>query len=329
MDMNIDTVREISDEPAITHCSSIIELNNGDLLCVWYEGPYETSIDSAIKCARKKKNKKSWGPAHVLFNFPGMPMGNPVLWTLKEKRIFIVFSVLLVESWKESLLFCSSSIDNGENWDQPTLFLSRRGFMPKTRPILTKRNQLLFPLYHEKEYCPYILVIADIEKPLTSTLVAETMARGKAIQPAIVHLQSKTYLMLLRTNQGTIWKSISYNNGLSWTICKPTLLPNPDSAIDVVNVPGGDIVLAFNNSAKGRHSLSVAISKDRACSWCAVREIVKGDGEYSYPSLMIDMGGAIHVSYTESRYRIRHTVFDKEWILEGGLSEPLLTETVE
>jgi len=76
--------------------------------------------------------------------------------------------------------------------------------MPKTRPILTKRNQLLFPLYHEKEYCPYILVIDDIEKPLTSTLVAETMARGKAIQPAIVHLQSETYLMLLRTNQGTI-----------------------------------------------------------------------------------------------------------------------------
>ncbi|GAH53005.1 unnamed protein product [marine sediment metagenome] len=75
--------------------------------------------------------------------------------------------------------------------------------------------------------------------------------------------------------------------------------------------------------------MSVAISEDRACSWCAVREIVKGDGEYSYPSLMIDVGGAIHISYTESRYSIRHAVFDKEWIFEGGLSEPLLTETVE
>jgi predicted neuraminidase len=132
--------------------------------------------------------------------------------------------------------------------------------------------------------------------------------------------------MLTRTNQGTIWKSLSYNNGLSWTICKPTNLPNPDSAIDVGRLQTEEIVLVFNNSSRNRHSLSVALSNDNTKSWIALGEIVSGHGEYSYPSLFITDDQEIHIAYTESRYKICHVVLDREWLLEKKLENPIMTD---
>ena len=57
-----------------------------------------------------------------------------------------------------------------------------------------------------------------------------------------------------------------------------------------------------------------------------MRDIIHGDGEYSYPSAIIDDKGRIHISYTENRYIIKHAAFDNEWLLEKELSELMLTE---
>lgn len=326
MKCEIQTIREIIKEPAITHCSTIMATASGDLLCVWYEGPYETSHETVLKIARKRSMDAFWGDAETLFNFYGLPLGNPAMWRLNDPDIHIIFPVLLKESWTESLLFYSRSSDNGNSWMPPTLFLSQKGFMPKTRPIFMETTGLLVPLYHEADRCPFVMIVDDINSPLKGTLIAETMARGKAIQPALLHLEGDTLLMLTRTNQGFIWKSLSYNKGLSWTICKPTALPNPDSAIDIGKLPTGEIVLVFNNSSTNRQTLAVALSADNARSWIALREIVSGDGEYSYPSLFITDEEKIHITYTESRYKICHTILDRDWLMAKSLNTPILMD---
>jgi predicted neuraminidase len=113
---------------------------------------------------------------------------------------------------------------------------------------------------------------------------------------------------------------------MSWSICTPTKLPNPNSALDLLRLPSGEVLLVYNPSAVNRNYLTVALSKDNTQSWFARRDIVHGDGEYSYPSAILDDQGWIHVSYTENRYIIKHAVFNKEWLLEKQLSEPISTE---
>lgn len=326
MSIKIETIREITNDPAITHCSSIVASADGDLVAVWYECPYETSSETLIKIARKPGAAGVWGTDEVLFDFHGMPLGNPVLWTGDDRLIHIVFSVLLTESWTSSMLFYAVSADNARTWSAPTLFLPKIGFMAKTRPVKTDRGQVLFPVYHESEFCPYVMILDDLAKPLEAGLIAETMARGKAIQPTLIHLESSTYAMLSRTNQGRIWKSISYNDGLSWSICAPTLLPNPNSALDLCRLKSGEVLLAYNPSEVDRHRLAIAISNDNLQTWFAMRDVIQGDGEYSYPSLLVDDDDKIHVSYTENRYVIQHAVFDREWVEEGRLSVPFASE---
>jgi predicted neuraminidase len=113
---------------------------------------------------------------------------------------------------------------------------------------------------------------------------------------------------------------------LSWSICKPTLLPNPYAAIDLLKASSGVLLLAFNNSPDNRYSISIALSKDAGQTWSYLRNIDQGEGEYSYPCLIEDSHGLFHMTYTENRYRIKHFEFDLEWIEQEPLDEPLVTE---
>lgn len=316
---NSSIVRKIEGKPSLCHASSLV-VSAGRALCVWYEGSYETSPDTVIKISRREA-RGEWSAAETLVDFHGAPLGNPVLWKTEEKAIHITYSVLTEESWVSSLLFYASSYDGGDSWSRPSLFLSRSGFMGKTQPLLLEDGRILFPLYHEADYCPYLFLIDDLEDPRAGTLVAETMARKKAIQPSICRADRETLLMLCRTNQGRIWRSLSFNDGLSWSILRPTGLPNPDSAVDVTNWRG-KLLLCYNPSESQRDELRLATSTDRGASWRDVAEIAKGDVEYSYPSLYVDEKDTVHLTFTDNRYAIRHLPLSAsvlgELLWEGG-----------
>jgi predicted neuraminidase len=237
-----------------------------------------------------------------------------------------MFSLLLGESWKESILCIANSDDGGRHWSHPSLLLPKKGFMGKTHPITLASGKILIPIYHEAEICPYLMLMDDLDSLFEHHLVAETMARGKAIQPVIVELEPDRLLMFCRTNQGMIWKSLSYNGGLSWGIFTPTQLPNPDSAIDLIKTQTGALILAFNNSSHDRHALSLALSEDQGTSWRFMRTIEHGEGEYSYPCLFQGSDEHIHLVYTDNRYRITHATFDLEWVKQERLATPLLTD---
>ena len=95
-----------------------------------------------------------------------------------------------------------------------------------------------------------------------------------------------------------------------------------DSAIDLLKAGEKTIILAYNDSAADRHSLSLALSEDDGKSRHSSTRIDGGEGEYSYPSLTADGSGKIHMSYTEDRYRIKHVQFDIEWLRTKRTEKP-------
>lgn len=307
--LTTETIYELLDTPGLVHSSSQLSFDDGSLICVWYEGSYETSADTVIKLAQKD-SKGTWSKARVIIDLKGAPLGNPVLWrSSKDSRVFITFSVLTAEDWKSSLLFVTSSVDQGTSWTNPTLFLSKPGFMGKTQPVENERGEIIFPLYHEADYCPYTYLITDIDDFLSSVLTAETMARGKAIQPSLCTLKNNRILMATRTRMGHIWKSVSQNAGYSWSILQPTTLENPDSGIDLFNTNTSIIGVVYNPSKTIRNSLAVAVSKDDGDTWTPIGELLSGNGEYSYPCVLHHEGDIFSVTYTESRYAIRRITF--------------------
>ncbi|MFW6368789.1 MAG: exo-alpha-sialidase [Spirochaetota bacterium] len=325
MTLLYESVREIQQAPLLVHCSTVIELTDGELFCVWYEGPYETSSRTVLRYARRGSGNNAgvtasaaesaaqfgWSASETLLQIDGVPLGNPVLWRDGAGHIRLLFAMLVRESWTEGILLEMQSTDEGRTWSSPALFYGRKGFMPKTRPCVLRDGGLVVPLYHEEEFCPYMLVVGHGQSPYNGGLVGETMARGRVIQPAIQELSDGSILLLARSRTGWLAKSISHNKGNSWAICSDTGIPNPNSAVDLVLArqssrnEGDTLYLIGNIHHQSRSNLSVLISHDGGKTWTGQIPIAEGRGEYSYPSAIESSDGSLWVTYTEDRYRIR------------------------
>lgn len=330
-----ETVREISHEPALVHCSSIIVLETNELFCVWYEGPYETSSQTVLRCAKRAgttgNEVEGWARPETLLKINAVPLGNPVLWRDSDGRIRLLFSMLVAESWAEGILLEMYSDDECSSWSSPYLFYGRKGFMPKTRPQRLSSGGLVVPLYHEAEFCPYILVMNDDEAPFNAGLVGETMARGKVIQPALVELSDGSIMLLGRSRTGWVSKSMSYNAGNSWAICSDTGIPNPNSAIDLLRAHGGPderydtLYLVGNIHPHSRGELSVLLSFDSGATWTHRIPVISGAGEYSYPSAITTGDSALWIAYTEDRYRIRAVRISADELATNAIPVEYLT----
>ena len=117
---------------------------------------------------------------------------------------------------------------------------------------------------------------------------------------------------------GFIVRTESRDGGLTWSPGEDTEFPNPNSAVDMVRLKNGHLVLAFNDNNQGRRMpLTVAVSADDEKSWPHRRDIVnKSEDTAAYPNLLQTNDGKIHLIYTSSgRTVINHVTFDERAVL--------------
>jgi predicted neuraminidase len=131
------------------------------------------------------------------------------------------------------------------------------------------------------------------------------------IQPAVVEIEGGHLLCFLRTRDGFIYRTESYDYGRDWSIPEPTTLKNPNSGIDLIRLRDGRLVVVFNDSFDKRTPLSIGISGDDGKNW-KVWDLEKEEGEYSYPSIIQSRNGLIHLVYTYRRETIKHIILSAE-----------------
>jgi predicted neuraminidase len=122
--------------------------------------------------------------------------------------------------------------------------------------------------------------------------------------------------MLLRSNNGYIYRSDSTDYGQTWCQAYPTELPNNNSGIDLAKFENGTLILAYN-PIKGnwgsRRKLALALSYDNGQTWTdkyIVDRIPQGDDsggapkELSYPAIIAIGEGNLAIAYTYNRKNI-------------------------
>ena len=109
---------------------------------------------------------------------------------------------------------------------------------------------------------------------------------GAAWEPSIVELKDGSVLMLMRTNVGRLFQSVSKDGGAHWTLARPTELASGDLKCYLGRLrTTGDLVVVWNQSTTeevlngySRGRLSLAISKDEGKSWENFRTIERSPG---------------------------------------------------
>jgi predicted neuraminidase len=141
-----------------------------------------------------------------------------------------------------------------------------------------------------------------------------------------------------------IYRSRSFDEGLSWSVPEPTDLPNNNSSIQAVRLASGRLAMIFNRYAlpeaqradqvwgeanwpRRRWPLAIALSEDDGDSWPWIRDIDTGwgfcgsanghrNGQLAYPTLLEGAPGDLHLAYSwAGRQAIRYLCVREEEIL--------------
>ncbi len=320
--MKIIAKKEIINAPGTPtpncHASTVLPLNNGEVLAAWFGGTKEKSDDVDIWLSRRKNEK--WSEPVCISADKNIPHWNPVLFRLKDGRIALYFKIGkdIELKWKTLVVY---SDDEGKTWTEPEELVKGdktggRGPV-KNKAIYLSDGTILAPASHEPN--PKWFAFADISEDDGKTWHrSEYIPTGEGddhiplIQPTFWEDKSGTVHALLRSAKGKIFASLSNDKGRTWSKAYDTGLLNPNSGIDCVKAPNGDIMLVSNPAGGNwgdRTPLTLTVSKDNGKTWELVLTLEEAevgreeDVEYSYPAIT-EKDGKFYITYTYNRLSI-------------------------
>jgi predicted neuraminidase len=328
---NINIHRENLTKQA--HASALVELDNGKLMATWYGGSREGSKDSAIFMAIYNPKQKTWGPEKIIANRQNTgiavqryvkKVGNPVIVRTRNNALHLFYVSVSIGGWSGSSVNHIHSNNNGDSWSNAQRLVSSPFFnvstLVKGEPLLMQDGAIAIPVYHE--------LIGKFGEmlyfhPNRGVIDKSRISSGRAsLQPSVAAFDERNAVSLLRfSGKGKRRIQYAHTNdaGSSWTPMTATNLPNPNAAVSTRCVDSKTLLMAFNNTERGRHDLSLAVSTDRGKHWRTIHQIEykpssKIEQRFSYPYLIEDRSGVFHISYTWNKKMIRHVSFNREWL---------------
>jgi predicted neuraminidase len=304
----------INPDPAVPSChaSTIVEAADGHLLAAWFAGNEEGAPDVCIWVSRH--NGHAWSaPVRVAEGSKDggrVATWNPVLFQPAVGPLLLFYKVgAIIQEWEGAR---RASSDGGRTWSlEESLGQGLIGPV-KNKPITLPDGTLLCPASTERDgwrvhleltrdWCASAKIVEPAE---------QDPAKFGAIQPTVLRWPRGRLQILCRARTGgRVVESWSSDGGTSWSALEQTTLPNPNSGIDGVVLKDGRAVLVYNPTTSGRTPLVVAISAD-GVTWHEALTLESRQGEYSYPAVVQASDGAVHITYTWCRQRIKHVVLD-------------------
>lgn len=292
------------------------ELADGRLLSVWYSGSVEGAPDVALMAATW--DRTGWSAPEVLLDTPGLSDGNPVLWTAPDGAVWLFHVVIHGSGWESVLPYYRILPPDGNlgaaRLAESRLFADRRGLMFRCRPVVLRSGRIVLPAYDERDWTGVCYLSDDHGKTWRPS--DSISAPTGCIQPAVVERRDGSLCAYLRTGGpgGCIWQSTSKDGGETWSECRETRFPNPNSGLDLIRCHDGRWVLACNPLTHGRGKLSVAVSADEGQSWSETVLEEEAGQEFSYPALLQAHDGHVHLLYTYKRQSIKHVAWGQSVI---------------
>lgn len=294
------------------HASTIAETPGG-LVAAWFAGTNEGRPDVGIWVARHQGGRWTT-PVEVANGVQGdgkrHPCWNPVLFQPKEGPLMLFYKVgPSPRTWWGML---RTSSNEGTTWSEATRLPD--GFLGpvKNKPVQLANGDILCPT--STEHAGWRVHFERLSGgPAGNWTKTEPVNDGttiSAIQPSILFLGGDRLLGLGRTRQGLVFQIASEDSGRTWGPMTLTDLPNPNAGTDAVTLRDGRHLLVFNNTAKGRSPLNVALSTDGK-TWRPKLVLEDTPGkEFSYPAIIQTRDGRVHITYTWLRQRVKHVVID-------------------
>lgn len=245
------------------HASCIVELPNSELLVTWYHGSGEHEADDVkIMGARKPRGDRSWSDPFVMADTPNFPDGNPITFLDLQKRLWLIWPVIIANDWRTSIL--KYRVSTGyRQWGPPhwqrsdTLLLASKDFAAKIQRGIDR----------------YIKVSSSASNPqriesLKKMAVDKYSSRMGWITRSrpLVLPTGRILLPIYSDGFSLSLMAISDDGGNNWTSGKPIIgLGNIQPS--VVRKNDGTLVAYMRNAGPPPRRLYTSISRDGGVTW--------------------------------------------------------------
>lgn len=281
--------------------AAIVPLNDGSLLLAWtefYAGDGADHGPARISGKVSTDKGRTWGEKYILVendggcnvmevNFLRLTTGNLALFYLQKNT----------ESTDCRIMMRISS-DEGKSWINPRQLSPSGKYTGLTngRSLRLRSGRILLEAWEGGySYC----VISDDDGESWRDSQHIKPVGGDCFENACVELKDGKVLMLMRTGLGGQYKSISSDNGETWS--EPLITPLTGSAapVSIGRIPEtGDLLAIWTHNVLvkssdsdipgygKRNPLTSAISKDEGETWDNFRNLEEiPDDAWAYPAV--------------------------------------------
>lgn len=176
------------------------------------------------------------------------------------------------------------------------------GWMTRIKPLMLDNGRIILPLYSDGLNMSMNAISDDDGESWRPSL--PIVGRGP-IQPALAQKENGDIVAYMRDSgdpPARVHKSVSKDNGESWSASIKTIIPN-SASVELLKLNDGKWAFLGNDIIDGRYRLSLYISDDEGETWkweVRIEDEEKGKGSFSYPCLVQDKKGLLHMTYSHN-----------------------------
>jgi Neuraminidase (sialidase) len=274
-----------------------------------------TSPEGAICGSYSDDLGKTWNPPFTIVESP-KPVGvhgyyHSSLLKADHGQLLLFYQYYLKGSLPVyKVQYLRRSIDGGKTWDDQ-LFAGLDGCF-NDKPIRLTSGRLIVPVEKQAQtqngdhrgYVSYVHYSDDNGMSWRKSSNEVNALPVEAQEPAVEELSDGTLVMLCRTYNGFVLKSMSSDAGVTWSKPEPIealKISDDSSALSLKRIPGtSDLLLLRTSGGKGgsRTPLVATISKDDGKSWSRDKVLAHREGDnLGYPCVAFTKDQAI-IGYT-------------------------------
>ncbi|MFT6633691.1 MAG: putative neuraminidase [Bacteriovoracaceae bacterium] len=301
--------------------SGCLEEHNGTVYATWY-GYKDKEYDNGQIClSQYDKLRRTWTKAKNLFpNLSNSSCGNPVLFSdPSDKSLHIYFVILQRHYWDSAQIYHSVLEDGETQWSPPDMLKLPMGMMVRHRPIIKSPGVILIPAYDE---ITNRSIIFESQNPYSNWTEVSTID-GDLIQGDLVRYSEKEWQIFLRPAGDSghfIFRALSPDNGRSFNTVLRTQLACPLTGIAAIKLISGHTLVCHNQTEKfERTPLTLSIVREGEVTFEKLLDVDSGPIEISYPNLLQQADGTIHLIYTYNRKMMKHIIFSQNFMDTYGL----------
>lgn len=266
------------------HASTVVTAG-GDILAAWFAGTREGTADNRVWLARRQDGGPWDDP--VVVDAGDVARWNPVLAPGPDGDLWLFLRRgARISTWST---WVRRSRDGGMSWSDAVEVVpgdvGGRGPV-KNPPVVAPDGAWLAPGSTEEwgrrpRWQPFVDRSPDGGRTWSAAPIPLDRPRLRgagAIQPALWVADGVVHA-LLRSTEGHALRSSSADGGRSWSVAEATELPNNNSGLTVVALPGGRVACVHNPVAGdwgARCPLAVSVSGDDGRTWRQVLVVEDG-----------------------------------------------------